>query len=545
MIPARSVAASVVALGFASTLTAPIPAFANPAPCQRFEHYAAQAGAQILRINRLETGPLGVPGNRKADPGAAPGRKADPGAAPGRKTDPGAALGQKADPGAALGRKTDPGAALGRKGVGKAGAPGAEDGERPGEGRRGDDANGKNDEGGDGPGTAENGGFEKRGLTESTTRAISGVGIGDSRSVLIADGPVHSAAAARVLDGRVPGSSATNDLVVQQTPPTNAEPTVRRAGERRFGPLKSGGGKLTAHARWDDEVRCGTVEATTAAAELGRITLGGVGNGALVRVPEKILGLSNTGLRQHEGELESVASATVTAGRISLADNQVRIRVLRAPALRVTMNAAGTGKVDYRPAVLEVTGPGGQSKRLETVRDHVDITISDGGHVAESLPSLIEPIGPLPVPRIGDLPSPGEPETTPAPDGTHGTKLRISLGDVRQAAKDRAIAARADAVKVALVRERKGRDKSGYAPSSVVADLGVGILEGAAVAPKPASGVSNAGAGAGSAGGGVSSGTAGLPITGPRALSVVLGGVALLIGGIGVVLLSRKRRVDA
>src|SRR3954462_8334491 len=54
MTPARSLAASVVALGFASTLTAPLPAIAAPAPCERAENYAAQSGAELLRINRLE-----------------------------------------------------------------------------------------------------------------------------------------------------------------------------------------------------------------------------------------------------------------------------------------------------------------------------------------------------------------------------------------------------------------------------------------------------------------------------------------------------------
>src|SRR3954471_20311778 len=54
MTPARPLAASVVALGFASTLTAPMPAFAAPAPCERAENYAAQSGAELLRIDKLE-----------------------------------------------------------------------------------------------------------------------------------------------------------------------------------------------------------------------------------------------------------------------------------------------------------------------------------------------------------------------------------------------------------------------------------------------------------------------------------------------------------
>src|SRR3954465_6229508 len=54
MKPARSLAVSVVALGFAGSVVAPPPAYAAPAPCERAEGYAAQSGAELLRIDRLE-----------------------------------------------------------------------------------------------------------------------------------------------------------------------------------------------------------------------------------------------------------------------------------------------------------------------------------------------------------------------------------------------------------------------------------------------------------------------------------------------------------
>src|SRR5689334_6527140 len=54
MKPARSLAVSVVALGFAGSVVAPTPAYAAPAPCERAEGYAAQSGAELLRIDRLE-----------------------------------------------------------------------------------------------------------------------------------------------------------------------------------------------------------------------------------------------------------------------------------------------------------------------------------------------------------------------------------------------------------------------------------------------------------------------------------------------------------
>src|SRR3954469_10263000 len=66
MTPARPLAASVLALGFASSLTAPLPAFAAPAPCERAENYAAQSGAEMLRIDRLELHPTKDPGRPTA-----------------------------------------------------------------------------------------------------------------------------------------------------------------------------------------------------------------------------------------------------------------------------------------------------------------------------------------------------------------------------------------------------------------------------------------------------------------------------------------------
>ena len=63
MTPARSLAAGMVALGVASTLTAPTPASAAPTPCEGAENYAAQAGAEALHVNRLVSSPM-----RNADP---------------------------------------------------------------------------------------------------------------------------------------------------------------------------------------------------------------------------------------------------------------------------------------------------------------------------------------------------------------------------------------------------------------------------------------------------------------------------------------------
>jgi hypothetical protein len=134
---------------------------------------------------------------------------------------------------------------------------------------------------------------------------------------------------------------------------------------------------------------------------------------------------------------------------------------------------------------------------------------------------------PLPLPTVPGLPSVrGQDEA--AQVAGPGTRLRISLGDVRQAMSGHAIAARATTIKIALTQgSPSDQTKDGYghsAPdrSGVVMDLDVGVLEAAAVAPEPLlGGVQNAMSGEGG----------GLPITGPRVDYLAIAGFALLVLG--------------
>jgi hypothetical protein len=145
----------------------------------------------------------------------------------------------------------------------------------------------------------------------------------------------------------------------------------------------------------------------------------------------------------------------------------------------------------------------------------------------------------LPLPTIPDLPSVAGQDIESAPAGGPGTRVRVSLGDVRQATKGHAIAARATAIKVAINQDETtgGRGRSGYGDrprSTVSLALGVGLLEAAAVAPeqKPVAGVSPAVGGTGG----------GLPITGPRLDLLAYGGGGLLVAGIIAVLAGTRRR---
>ncbi|WP_433793093.1 hypothetical protein [Actinoplanes sp. CA-252034] len=316
--------------------------------------------------------------------------------------------------------------------------------------------------------------------------AVHGVGLGEVRAVLIAKGPVNSAGAARILNGKVAGSKERNDQVVQKAPPVNPKGVTRRTGSKRFGPVQVGAGSLSARATWAHGMDCGNAagDTSTASAGITRFTIAGGGNGSLVRVPEKITSRTSTALRLRGGAPQSVGSATISAGRISLVDNEVRLRVLQAPELRAAMTSTGQSRVDYRAPVVEVSGRNGKKTRLSTPGEHIDITLSDEVRPLESMPPRLDTIGGLPLPKVSGLPVAGTPEVTPAPDPKPGSTLRITLGKVRQSTGNNAVAARATAIRVTLTRNvDNGDGHAANAPSGVVADLGIGMLEAAAVAP--------------------------------------------------------------
>ncbi|AEV81398.1 hypothetical protein ACWT_0386 [Actinoplanes sp. SE50] len=627
MTPARSLAASVAALGFASTLTAPLPAHAAstlapaPAPCQQAHRYAAQSEAELLRIERLDLRPTpnrdhgaGLPRHDSGErPSIAPTESAgevlqqltpdDPAATAGSGSPDSPAAGEDADS-----ADTSDATAMPAPGV----VPAAY---HPGHrARSGLDAAGnrdvrwKRDAAGNRdvrwqrdaaynrevrwrldaldsshadrdarielgkPGAT--GGGDANGDTRpatagagDTTQVIGGVGVGDARSVMIADGPVKSAAAAQTLDGRVAGAPAA-EQVLQQTPPTHSGPVEQHTAAERLGPIQTGTTTLSAHARWTDAMACAATagETSRAATALDRVTLTGA-TGELIRVPAKSSTISNTALTGHGTTAKAVASATVRAAEFTLAGGEIHVRVLRAPSLQVSMSAATGGEVRYQPAAVEISGPHFPRTRLSTATDHADITVSDAARPTES---ATVPVLPSRGPALPSIPNLPVPSPTTGPGSSTGTSarssdktstragngpdaggtvargpvlesapagqalVRISLGDVRQASKGHALAARATAIKIAVLRSQhssKDRGNPGYESSAVIANLGVGILEAAAVAPEQGKRTLESG---------VQGGT--LPVTGPRSAPLFITGAGLLIGGLCAFLLGTRRR---
>jgi LPXTG-motif cell wall-anchored protein len=548
MTPARSLAASVIALGFASSFTAPLPAFAAPAPCERAENYAAQSGAEMLRIDRIDW-------HSDADSDSNHERPSAKSSPPG--SDKSSSRGESASATDAAQGLLGPGADLtggdfGDSGQGVTGflsgtgdlVKSVTDGgvTAPLKG----DSSG---EGGGGP--VETSGHGDGGGTKDAS--LGGVGLGEARAALIADGHTNSAAVARMVDGKASGKGSLTKPLIQQAPPDNDHAVSRGTPAGTVGPATLGSGSLTAHARWDAAMACGNVaeEAARSAASLGHVDLL---KGALIHVPEKISSLSTTALERRGNEPRSVASSTITAGRLTLADGKIKLRVLRAPTLTASMGTGSGGEVQYRPAVVEVSGPGIKTKKLSAAGNSVNISLGSSDDKKRStesaslggLPDLsgLLPTSALPLPSVPGLPSLGTPDTESAPAVGDGVNVRISLGAVRQATKSRAVAAKATAIKIAIsegyAEDQDERGKKGYgSSSSLVAEMGLGVLEAAAVAPEVAR------AGTPAPGSNVGGTAAGLPVTGPQAALIAIGGIGLLAAGGAALLLSRRRRATS
>jgi hypothetical protein len=440
------------------------------------------------------------------------------------------------------------------------------------------------------------------GTAKATGDAAPVAHVGDARSAMVGVTKVNSAAVARMLDVK---DDETPDGVTtslhQQAPPTNNEPAKRSISGVDVGPVSLGDGKLTAHARWEPGMACAETvgEVTRATARLSEAGVLADGEVPLVRVP-KVESKSTTELERDGQASTSVASAGLAVSGLELLGGAVKVEVLEAPSLRASMSTLEGGEVRYFPAVVQISGDGVETSRLDTAGDSVEITLggktsAEGDSQPTTKPGTASSAGapepgvlsqspvvssPLkaddgaPLPDVPDVPEVAEPTTESAPAVGTETTVTISLGDVRQASENHAIAARAVAMSVTIGEGTPaGRAQAGYGSGRMI-DFDMGVMEAAAVAPEPgdgggvsdggvpAGGVSDGGlSGSGAPDGGLSASGApdgglsasgasdeksgsdgGLPITGPNANVIALSGLALIIAGAVALFLGRRSR---
>ncbi|MEV7626184.1 hypothetical protein [Actinoplanes sp. NPDC089786] len=533
---ARTFAASVAALGVAGIIAAPASAtvvLAAPAPaggCAQPERYAAQSGAELLKISKLTVRSNGKPGDGRGRHMDAHGDRAGRTPSPGTlrtpvgdapTPGPGTTAGSSADAGPAGGDRGKPrpsgGSLLGNLG----GAVGLGSG-GPGGGQGGGQGGGLG--GGQGGGAPAD-----PGPREVTVR---GLHVGEAKSAMIGLAGPNAAALTRMVNS-AEQSRATSPLV-QQAPP-NRKARKQETPAAEAGPILMDVGSLATDATWRSGMACGKAygDITRAAATLGAAQVSGSGSSALVAVPETAQSVSTTALERTAQGARTVSHARLSATAFELLDGAVQIEVLRSPSLRTTMSTVEGGDVRYVPAAIRITGDGIKTTKLDAAGDSIELTFSERQTESLRLPDLgTRTVGDLPLPTIPGLPQlpAGEPESAPSPGP--GTSVKISLGRVRQATEGRAIAAKASAITVGITQGGPADD--GYGRNADVAlDLAIGALESAAVAPEPAHGdVESAYAGTGG----------GLPVTGPGASVMVVIGGALLASGVVAVLLGRRRR---
>ncbi|WP_157408208.1 hypothetical protein [Actinoplanes sp. N902-109] len=202
--------------------------------------------------------------------------------------------------------------------------------------------------------------------------------VGDARSALVAPGTVNSAAVARMLDVKESDTAAAlTTPLQQQAPPTNAKPARRSTPSAEVGPVSLGDGKLSTQAQWQPGMACGATvgEVTQATARLREAGVLADGEAPLVHVP-KVESGSSTELERDGDAATSVASAGLTGGGLELLGGAVKVRMLKPPSLRASMSTADGGEVRYIPAVVEVSGAGVETSRLDTAGDSVEITLA-------------------------------------------------------------------------------------------------------------------------------------------------------------------------
>jgi hypothetical protein len=423
---------------------------------------------------------------------------------------------------------------------------------------------------------------------------VADVRIASARSGMATANPsVNTAAAARYLEAHLLGvevpTGPLDTSVAQKAPPDNPQPAEATALMKDLGILSVGTGKVRAHARFSDGLPCGRHSGKTAessAAVLDASVLPGAGGTALVKVPDNLAAETATALVEQHGVVRSMAGASVGLADIRIfagTRSELRIEVIRPPTLVVsTGGSRERTSVEYTSPILKISGAGLPSQRLDAPGTTIDVALPPaGGNLGEAaalarqvglpllggdpLRGMLGSLGPtglsgirsgraaaplaLPgVPKLADVP------TLPAVGGLigHGTEslaglpgagrlsiLRLSLGELEQQITHKGVRAQAASLRLQVLAvtpaPAKPSAKRKKESTSSVVDLGIGLLEASAVAPR------RSGYGPSTPPPPPSGNGGGLPVTGADVGLVVGAGLLLLIAGRFLLLFSRRQ----
>jgi hypothetical protein len=362
---------------------------------------------------------------------------------------------------------------------------------------------------------------------------VADVRIASTGSGMAADADPATAAAAQDIAAELLGldvagllpAAELGETVYQEAPPANPGPDAQPGSTVDLGILRAELGESSAHARWREPMRCGaeTGVAGVADAALVDAAVLPAGRQALVALPGNLSSHAETGLVELAGGTAARATASASLADLRLfagSSWETAVRVISEPALEATATGvADSSSVRYHAPLLEISGPGIGTHRLDTAGTHLDLALpgpggapeagglptlgGDGGDPVEELLTGLTGLegvrsGPAPTERPLELAGlPGLASTGQLPvlgDVLSGastlaglgelTVLRLSIGELHQEIGDTSVRASAASLRLQLLAWEGGR-LTEQTSASAVLDLGIGLLEAAATAPAP------------------------------------------------------------
>src|SRR5581483_10173146 len=169
--------------------------------------------------------------------------------------------------------------------------------------------------------------------------------------------------------------------VTQSAPPSHTEPARNNALAVDLGLAKAGTGDLLAHARWSDDMSCGNQvgRAGSASAALLEATVLPGSGGPMVQLARNLSSQAATALVARDGRAASAAAAEAGLASIQLLGNSataVTVKVIHPPQLTaIATGRARTSTVDYQSPLLEISGQGIATQRLDAPGQHGDISV--------------------------------------------------------------------------------------------------------------------------------------------------------------------------
>ncbi|MQA24825.1 MAG: hypothetical protein GEU94_05005 [Micromonosporaceae bacterium] len=288
---------------------------------------------------------------------------------------------------------------------------------------------------------------------------LADVTVSSAASVVNSTAKRKSAAQARYLDAKVLGENIPagplNAVATQVAPPHHEKPKVVAPAQLDAELLRVGTGHLLAHAKWKPGFGCHTAAGvmtesygsdldaavlplmtTKESGEAPRAPGGRQLGDALAALPSNAFSQTATTLKQQETGMATQAIAWIGLSHLVLfggTDHKTTIKVISPPELKgIATGTKRTSSVTYQAPILEITGPDGQTHRIDSPSQMFELTLPPSApptvtekRAEDGLPDSGLPSADVP----GDIPGSAAPPGSPKPDRS-GDALDNLLGEL-------------------------------------------------------------------------------------------------------------------